>query len=42
MVDAAISLAKNEQRQQTLRTNIAKLAITNADEIVANEILKNI
>jgi UDP-N-acetylglucosamine--N-acetylmuramyl-(pentapeptide) pyrophosphoryl-undecaprenol N-acetylglucosamine transferase len=42
LADTAISLAKDEQKQQTLRTNIARLAITNADEIVANEILKNI
>ncbi len=42
LVDTAISLAKDEQRQQVLKTNIGRLAITNADEIVAEEILKNI
>ena len=42
LVETAIRLAKDEQRQQILKTNIGRLAITNADEIVAEEILKTI
>ena len=42
LVETAIRLAKDEQRQQILKTNIGRLAITNADEIVAEEILKKI
>ncbi|MGG9960295.1 undecaprenyldiphospho-muramoylpentapeptide beta-N-acetylglucosaminyltransferase [Ferruginibacter sp. SUN106] len=37
-----ISLAKNEQEQNELKTNIGKLGITNADEIIAKEILNTI
>ncbi|HEX6180147.1 MAG TPA: undecaprenyldiphospho-muramoylpentapeptide beta-N-acetylglucosaminyltransferase [Chitinophagaceae bacterium] len=40
LVHAAIDLAKDEMKQQELKTNIAKMAVTNADERVANEILK--
>jgi hypothetical protein len=35
-----ISLAQNKELQKELSDNIAKLAITNADEVIANEILK--
>ena len=42
LVPAIIALAKDEQRQTELKNNIAKLAITNADEIIAAEILKAI
>ncbi|MDB5211275.1 MAG: murG [Sediminibacterium sp.] len=42
LVDTVISLSKNETVQQTLKTNIHALAITNADEIIAKEILKHI
>jgi hypothetical protein len=37
-----IALAKDEAKQNALRTNIAPLAITNADEVVAREILKTL
>ncbi|MES2374565.1 MAG: undecaprenyldiphospho-muramoylpentapeptide beta-N-acetylglucosaminyltransferase [Bacteroidota bacterium] len=42
LVDTVISLAKDETLQETLRTNIHALAIANADEIIAKEILKHI
>lgn len=38
----AIALAKNEAQQQTLKENIAKLAITDADERIAREILQQL
>ena len=40
LVPAVIALARDEQQQQILRENIGKLAITNADEVVAKEILQ--
>ena len=42
LLPAVINLAKDKQRQETFTTNISKLAITNADEIIAREILKAI
>lgn len=42
IVPAIIELAKDEARQNELKKNIAALAITNADEVIADEILKNI
>ena len=42
LVAAIISLAKDEQQQTELKQNIGKLAVTNADEIIAKEILKSI
>jgi UDP-N-acetylglucosamine--N-acetylmuramyl-(pentapeptide) pyrophosphoryl-undecaprenol N-acetylglucosamine transferase len=39
---AIISLSKDEQKQTELKTNISKLGITNADEIIAKEILNTI
>ncbi|MFT3702691.1 MAG: undecaprenyldiphospho-muramoylpentapeptide beta-N-acetylglucosaminyltransferase [Agriterribacter sp.] len=42
LVPAAIALALNEPEQQQLRNNISALAITNADEVIADEILKEI
>ncbi|MES2330217.1 MAG: undecaprenyldiphospho-muramoylpentapeptide beta-N-acetylglucosaminyltransferase [Bacteroidota bacterium] len=42
LVDTVISLSKDETLQQTLKANIHVLAITNADEIIAKEILKYI
>ena len=36
------SLLFNEQRQEELKTNIAKLAVTNADEVIATQILEAI
>lgn len=40
LADAAVALAKDASKQEELRTNIAKLAITNADDVIAAEILK--
>lgn len=40
LVSTAIDLVKDENRQQELKVNIGKLAITDADEIVAKEVLK--
>ncbi len=42
LVDTVIQLSKDEALQQTLKTNIHALAIANADEVIAKEILKNI
>ncbi len=42
LVSTVINLSKDETLQQTLKTNIHALAITNADEIIAKEILKTI
>ena len=36
----AVSLAENKNLQQELSQNIAKLGVTNADEIIAKELLK--
>ncbi len=40
LVPAIIALSKDEAKQHQLKTNIAKLAITNADEMIAKEILR--
>jgi UDP-N-acetylglucosamine--N-acetylmuramyl-(pentapeptide) pyrophosphoryl-undecaprenol N-acetylglucosamine transferase len=40
LVNTVIELAKNEQQQAMLKENIGKLAVTNADEVIAKEILK--
>jgi UDP-N-acetylglucosamine--N-acetylmuramyl-(pentapeptide) pyrophosphoryl-undecaprenol N-acetylglucosamine transferase len=42
VVPMIIDLSKNEEKQQELRDNIKKLAIKNADEIIAEEIIKAI
>jgi len=42
LVSTVISLSKNEALQQTLQNNIHALAMSNADEVIAKEILKNI
>jgi UDP-N-acetylglucosamine--N-acetylmuramyl-(pentapeptide) pyrophosphoryl-undecaprenol N-acetylglucosamine transferase len=42
LVETVVSLSKDEALQQTLQTNIHALAITNADDIIAKEILKSI
>ncbi len=42
LVAAIIDLAKDNEKQLELKTNINKLAITNADEIIAKEILSAI
>ncbi len=40
LVPSIIALSNDENKQQELKNNIGKLAITNADEIIAKEILK--
>ena len=42
LVATVISLAKNTDLQQTLKRNILLLAISNADEVIAKQILKDI
>jgi UDP-N-acetylglucosamine--N-acetylmuramyl-(pentapeptide) pyrophosphoryl-undecaprenol N-acetylglucosamine transferase len=42
LVPSVIALAKDGNRQQELISNISKLAIINADEIIAKEILRSI
>ena len=42
LVPAIIALSNNEERQEELKRNIAVLAITNADEIIAKNILNSI
>ena len=39
LVSSIIALSNNVEQQHTLKKNIAKLAIINADEVIANEIL---
>jgi UDP-N-acetylglucosamine--N-acetylmuramyl-(pentapeptide) pyrophosphoryl-undecaprenol N-acetylglucosamine transferase len=40
LVPTVIALARNEQQQNVLKEHIAKLAVTNADEVVAREVLR--
>jgi UDP-N-acetylglucosamine--N-acetylmuramyl-(pentapeptide) pyrophosphoryl-undecaprenol N-acetylglucosamine transferase len=40
LVLAVVALSKDESKQQELTGNIGKLSVTNADEIIAGEILK--
>ncbi len=40
LVSAAISLAKNTPQQNELKLNIGKLAVVDADEVIATEVLK--
>jgi len=42
LVDTVIALSSDEKKQQELKNNIGKLAVTNADEIIATAILKSI
>ena len=42
LVNTVIGLSKNEKRQQALKENISKIAVNNADELIANEILNTI
>jgi UDP-N-acetylglucosamine--N-acetylmuramyl-(pentapeptide) pyrophosphoryl-undecaprenol N-acetylglucosamine transferase len=42
LVEAIISLSTNEQKQNELITNISKLGVLNADEIIAKEIIKEL
>ncbi|MBX2925359.1 MAG: undecaprenyldiphospho-muramoylpentapeptide beta-N-acetylglucosaminyltransferase [Chitinophagaceae bacterium] len=40
LVKTAVALALDDAEQQELKNNIARLAITNADEVIAKEVLK--
>jgi UDP-N-acetylglucosamine--N-acetylmuramyl-(pentapeptide) pyrophosphoryl-undecaprenol N-acetylglucosamine transferase len=40
LVSTVIELSKDENNQNQLKENIGKLAVTNADEVIAKEILK--
>jgi len=40
LVPTVINLIKDEAMQQTLTENIGRLAVTNADEVIAGEVLK--
>ena len=42
LVSTVIELAKDTTLQQQLKENIAKLAVTNADEVIAKEIVKTL
>jgi UDP-N-acetylglucosamine--N-acetylmuramyl-(pentapeptide) pyrophosphoryl-undecaprenol N-acetylglucosamine transferase len=42
LVETTISLAENESLQRVLSENISKLAIKNADEIIAREIIESV
>lgn len=42
LMRAVLSLAADMQKQNELKNNIGKLAVTNADQVVAEEILKTI
>ncbi|MEO5948026.1 MAG: undecaprenyldiphospho-muramoylpentapeptide beta-N-acetylglucosaminyltransferase [Chitinophagaceae bacterium] len=42
LVFMTIELAKDKSKQEELKMNISKLAITNADTIIADEVLRNI
>ncbi|NOT49836.1 MAG: undecaprenyldiphospho-muramoylpentapeptide beta-N-acetylglucosaminyltransferase [Chitinophagaceae bacterium] len=42
LVSMTLELIRNENMQQELKNNISKLAIVNADEVVAREVLKAI
>jgi UDP-N-acetylglucosamine--N-acetylmuramyl-(pentapeptide) pyrophosphoryl-undecaprenol N-acetylglucosamine transferase len=41
-VPMIIDLSKNESKQLELKENIRKLAITNADDVIAEEIIRSI
>jgi UDP-N-acetylglucosamine--N-acetylmuramyl-(pentapeptide) pyrophosphoryl-undecaprenol N-acetylglucosamine transferase len=42
LVPSIIELSKDESKQNELKSNISRLAVTNADEVIAIEILKSI
>jgi UDP-N-acetylglucosamine--N-acetylmuramyl-(pentapeptide) pyrophosphoryl-undecaprenol N-acetylglucosamine transferase len=42
VVPMIIELAKDDAKQNELKKNIGMLAITNADEVIAREIIKSI
>jgi UDP-N-acetylglucosamine--N-acetylmuramyl-(pentapeptide) pyrophosphoryl-undecaprenol N-acetylglucosamine transferase len=39
LVSTVVELSKNEKKQQALKENISELAVNNADEVIAQEIL---
>jgi UDP-N-acetylglucosamine--N-acetylmuramyl-(pentapeptide) pyrophosphoryl-undecaprenol N-acetylglucosamine transferase len=42
LISTIVALSKDENKQNELKENIGKLAITNADEMIAKEILNTI
>ncbi len=42
LMSSILELAQDQQKIETLETNISKMGINNADELIAKEILKNI
>jgi UDP-N-acetylglucosamine--N-acetylmuramyl-(pentapeptide) pyrophosphoryl-undecaprenol N-acetylglucosamine transferase len=42
LIPSIVALSKDESKQQEFRNNISKLAVANADEFIAAEILKSI
>ena len=42
LVPAVIALSKDEAMQGTLKENIGKLAVTNADSIIAEHIINSL
>jgi UDP-N-acetylglucosamine--N-acetylmuramyl-(pentapeptide) pyrophosphoryl-undecaprenol N-acetylglucosamine transferase len=42
IVPSLIGLAKDEQKQNELKNNIGQYAVTNADDVVAKEIMKSL
>ena len=42
LMPSLLNLVRDERMQQNLKNNIAKLAVKNADEVIANEIIKSI
>ncbi len=42
LVPAIVELARNEEKQNQLKENIGKLAVKNADRVIAEEILKSL
>jgi hypothetical protein len=42
LVPSIIDLATNQKLQDELKMNIGKLGVTNADQLIAKEILDNI
>lgn len=42
LVSKVVELSKNEKKQQELKENISQLAVNNADEVIAKEILNSL
>jgi UDP-N-acetylglucosamine--N-acetylmuramyl-(pentapeptide) pyrophosphoryl-undecaprenol N-acetylglucosamine transferase len=40
LVDTALELLNNQQKQKELSTNISKMAMPDADEVIAKEVMK--